>query len=138
VRFKKYIANGKHILQVSQSKIGIGRRFPNCFVSNASSSNPFLALIAEYVDFASWANLCALSELPKFKTLLHMVCNIQYGGRVTNDYDRELLDKHGAKFYDNKEYQFHTNYYYPDLTKVKNTAKSSAKGASSELLFICS
>jgi dynein heavy chain len=78
---------------------------------------------------------CALHFLAKYmyetdnkklswSTVRYMICDVQYGGRVTDDYDRELLDKYGAKFYDNKlfnkEYQFHTNYYCPDLPKVKD------------------
>ncbi|KAL0487737.1 dynein heavy chain [Acrasis kona] len=78
---------------------------------------------------------CALHFLGKYmyetdnkrlswSTVRYMICDVQYGGRVTDDYDRELLDKYGAKFYDyklfNKEYQFHNNYYCPDLPKVKD------------------
>jgi len=41
----------------------------------------------------------------KFDVITYMVCNVQYGGRITDDLDRELFFVYGLEFLNEKIFQ---------------------------------
>jgi dynein heavy chain len=58
-------------------------------------------------------------------TVKYMVCEIQYGGRVTDDYDRRLLNTIGDKWLSSKmmhpDMEFSKGYGYPPLHSIELT-----------------
>ena len=57
-----------------------------------------------------------------WKTVRYMVCEVQYGGRITDDYDKRLLVTYGAFWLDANLYapgfEFYKGYNCPDKTML--------------------
>jgi dynein heavy chain len=57
-------------------------------------------------------------------TIRYMICDVQYGGRVTDTFDKVLLDCYGKKWYNSsifsKEFEFYKNYGIPDSKKIEH------------------
>jgi dynein heavy chain len=65
------------------------------------------------------------SKKIQWSTVRYMICEVQYGGRVTDTYDSVLLECYGKKFYNQqllttKDYQLHTGYTIPETSRLES------------------
>eukprot|EP00761_Pharyngomonas_kirbyi_P000786 gb/GECH01000787.1/.p1 GENE.gb/GECH01000787.1/~~gb/GECH01000787.1/.p1 ORF type:complete len:1788 (+),score=484.11 gb/GECH01000787.1/:1-5364(+) len=62
-----------------------------------------------------------------WKTVKYMICDVHYGGRITDKYDKRLLDTYGSKWFSNRlfmeDFTFHKGYPCPDKRLISEYRK---------------
>eukprot|EP00792_Barthelona_sp_PAP020_P008883 TRINITY_DN3255_c1_g1_i1.p1 TRINITY_DN3255_c1_g1~~TRINITY_DN3255_c1_g1_i1.p1 ORF type:complete len:3803 (+),score=1118.83 TRINITY_DN3255_c1_g1_i1:106-11514(+) len=60
-------------------------------------------------------------EIP-FSTIRYMICEVHYGGRITDNFDRRLMNTYGVTMLNNKvlipEYEFASGFSIPNMTHI--------------------
>ena len=57
---------------------------------------------------------CATLNTPlSWKAIIYMICEVQYGGRITDDLDRELFKKYGDMWY--SDHMFHQDFPFTNI-----------------------
>eukprot|EP00743_Colponemidia_sp_Colp-15_P005816 GILK01006251.1.p1 GENE.GILK01006251.1~~GILK01006251.1.p1 ORF type:complete len:1675 (+),score=351.95 GILK01006251.1:567-5027(+) len=59
-----------------------------------------------------------------WSTIRYMICEVMYGGRITDDFDRQLMTTYGQVWMDNHlftpEYNFYPGYSVPDKARIED------------------
>ena len=70
---------------------------------NNSDLEASLMFVEKYLNVLLSNPVLATANLPiKWEVVNYMICQVQYGGRITDDLDRELFDVYGAQYLNDK------------------------------------
>ena len=114
-----YVICFAHSIAQERRKFGaLGWNVPYEFNSNdLSASVQFLANHMLFQESVSKKNFIS------WQTVHYMICEVHYGGRITDDFDRRMWNTYGSEWLTTKvfssEFEFYTNYKVPQGSDIQ-------------------
>jgi dynein heavy chain len=95
---------------------------------NNSDLEASLAFCEKNLNLISNGQLFNSPNLPiNWEVIQYMVCEIQYGGRITDDLDRELFKEYGKEYFGERILSAEGHTFYPPPKESKNQNQNQFK-----------